>query len=216
MSGVVLRCPNCGTTRSAPGECDACHESAVRYFCTNHSPGRWLESSACGQCGARFGEAGRRMPPGGPRPGGPAAPPGASGGPQPAAGRPAATPRPPSAEPTRRPAPTGPSEPGGRGTGGIAPPRPREAPRPAVPDDDPLRIFRGGPAGGVPTGSPEPPWVEPPPTWIEPEPPAARRRGPGLGGCLLRLVLFVFVLLFGLVSSLFLFGGSLLRVFGPY
>ena len=43
MSGVVLRCPSCGTTRAAPGECDACHEAQVRYYCTNHTPGRWLE-----------------------------------------------------------------------------------------------------------------------------------------------------------------------------
>ena len=56
MSGVVLRCPHCGTTRGAPGECDACHEAEVRYYCTNHSPGRWLESAACGQCGAKFGD----------------------------------------------------------------------------------------------------------------------------------------------------------------
>ena len=56
MSGVVLRCPNCGTTKSATGECEACHEAQVRYYCTNHSPGRWLDTSACTQCGARFGD----------------------------------------------------------------------------------------------------------------------------------------------------------------
>ena len=57
MSGVVLRCPHCGTTQAGPGECEACHEAQVAYHCTNHSPGRWLESPACPQCGARFGEA---------------------------------------------------------------------------------------------------------------------------------------------------------------
>ena len=51
MSNVVLRCPNCGTTQNAPGECEACHEEQVRYFCTNHNPGQWLESSKCPQSG---------------------------------------------------------------------------------------------------------------------------------------------------------------------
>lgn len=57
MSRVVLRCPNCGTNQAGPGECEACHEAQVAYHCTNHSPGRWLESLTCQQCGARFGEA---------------------------------------------------------------------------------------------------------------------------------------------------------------
>ena len=56
MSAVVLRCPNCGTTRAAEGECDACHEAAVRYYCTNHTPGRWVDSRACPACGAAFGD----------------------------------------------------------------------------------------------------------------------------------------------------------------
>jgi hypothetical protein len=56
MSAVVLRCPHCGTTRAAPGECDACHEAEVRYYCTNHDPGRWLDAPACPACGARFGD----------------------------------------------------------------------------------------------------------------------------------------------------------------
>ena len=54
MSSVVLRCPNCGTTQAAPGECDTCHEAQVRYFCTNHNPGQWLTSPKCPQCGAQF------------------------------------------------------------------------------------------------------------------------------------------------------------------
>jgi len=57
MSGVSLRCPNCGTTRATPGACDACHEADVRYFCSNHSPGIWLDAAKCPQCGARFGDA---------------------------------------------------------------------------------------------------------------------------------------------------------------
>ena len=56
MSGVVLRCPNCGTIQPAEGQCDACHEAAVRFFCTNHTPGRWLDGVACLRCGARFGD----------------------------------------------------------------------------------------------------------------------------------------------------------------
>lgn len=59
---VILRCPHCGTSRGTPGECDACHEAEVRYFCTNHTPGLWLERPACAQCGARFGEAAAPAP----------------------------------------------------------------------------------------------------------------------------------------------------------
>jgi len=59
---VVLRCPNCGTTRATAGECEACHEAAARYFCTNHAPGLWLAEPACPTCGARFGEAPRAAP----------------------------------------------------------------------------------------------------------------------------------------------------------
>jgi hypothetical protein len=57
MTGVFLRCPNCGTTKSSSGECEACHEAQVRYYCTNHTPGQWLESPKCNQCGAVFGKA---------------------------------------------------------------------------------------------------------------------------------------------------------------
>ncbi|MEO8548564.1 MAG: hypothetical protein ABI678_01265 [Kofleriaceae bacterium] len=50
---VVLRCPNCGTTQTTPGDCEACHEAQVRYFCTNHEPGIWLDGPTCPQCAAR-------------------------------------------------------------------------------------------------------------------------------------------------------------------
>ena len=56
---VVLRCPSCGTTRPAPGECEACHEAVVRFYCTNHTPGLWLAEPSCPSCGARFGEPAR-------------------------------------------------------------------------------------------------------------------------------------------------------------
>ncbi len=65
MSVVVLRCPHCGTTQSAPGECHACSEADVRYFCRNHDPGQWLDGPTCLACGTRFGE---RPPPRSPQP----------------------------------------------------------------------------------------------------------------------------------------------------
>lgn len=65
MSGVVMRCQNCGTTQATLGECEACHDGEVRHFCPNHSPGRWLDDPACTACGARVGVPGRteRVPP---------------------------------------------------------------------------------------------------------------------------------------------------------
>lgn len=63
MSGVVLRCPTCGTTQGHAGECDACFEGEVRHFCSNHTPGVWLDEPVCNQCGAKFGEAPRRAAP---------------------------------------------------------------------------------------------------------------------------------------------------------
>ena len=52
MSTVILRCPHCGTTQATAGECDACHESEVRYHCPNHAPGLWLDGPSCAACGA--------------------------------------------------------------------------------------------------------------------------------------------------------------------
>jgi len=66
VSDVVLRCPNCGTAQSVAGECEACHEAEVRYFCPNHTPGRWLDGPVCAACGARVereGAARRTRPP---------------------------------------------------------------------------------------------------------------------------------------------------------
>ena len=65
---VILRCPHCGTARATPGGCDACHEASVRYFCTNHTPGIWVDAPACPRCGARFGEEPRRPAPPPPAP----------------------------------------------------------------------------------------------------------------------------------------------------
>ena len=62
MSGVALRCPNCGTTQHHPGECDACSDAEVRYFCSNHDPGVWIDGPVCPRCGAKFGDAPNREP----------------------------------------------------------------------------------------------------------------------------------------------------------
>ena len=59
---LVLRCPSCGTTQLAAGECEACHDARVRYFCTNHTPGLWVDAPTCPQCAARFGESIRPLP----------------------------------------------------------------------------------------------------------------------------------------------------------
>ena len=53
MSDVALRCPNCGTTQARAGECEACHEAQVRYYCPNHTPGRWVDGPRCAECEAR-------------------------------------------------------------------------------------------------------------------------------------------------------------------
>lgn len=104
MTGVVLRCPNCGTTQGAPGECEACHEGQVRHFCTNHTPGRWLDGQTCAECGARFGD---RAPPSGAH----ASP---VGGPVAAPPRPAPRRRPERPEPELRPYDPGAPMPEGR------------------------------------------------------------------------------------------------------
>ena len=62
MTGVVLRCPHCGTTQERSGDCEACHEAQVKYFCSNHNPGRWLDAPRCSECGARFGDRVRAPP----------------------------------------------------------------------------------------------------------------------------------------------------------
>ena len=55
MKPVVIRCPNCGTTQAALGECETCHEAQAGYYCPNHAPGRWIDGATCDACGARFG-----------------------------------------------------------------------------------------------------------------------------------------------------------------
>ena len=59
---VVLRCPTCGTTQAHDGECEACSEGEVRYFCTNHDEGIWLDGPVCNRCAAKFGDPPRKPP----------------------------------------------------------------------------------------------------------------------------------------------------------
>lgn len=127
MSDVVLRCPNCGTTRPSPGECEACHEAEARYFCPNHTPGRWLDAPACTACGARFGARARATP----LPPGPSTPPPRRDAPRPT---PTPTPTPPRTPPPSRrgPAYDLPAEPTYGSTYDARddiPPPPRRAPR---------------------------------------------------------------------------------------
>lgn len=116
MSDVVIRCPNCGTTQPTLGECEACHEAQVRYFCPNHSPGLWLGGPECVTCGATFTGRSTHAPPPSSRPIPPApAPPRAAPRGVPPSGLPPRTsttapfpprraePLPPAPPPTRRP-----------------------------------------------------------------------------------------------------------------
>ena len=189
MNGVALRCPNCGTTRSTPGECDACHEAQVRYYCTNHKPGRWLDAPECPQCGAKFGDPVR-----------PAAPP------PPA--RPTVAPSP---EPSRmgsvRPAPRPSRAPWGRERA-PAPERTVEAGRDsasvgAARAARMLEIIRAASRAGR-----RPRDV----TYVPEAPPA----GAAFGGCLMRFVVLVIFMLIVFSFMLSMVGGSLIQMFGGY
>ena len=219
MSAVVLRCPNCGTTKAAAGECEACHEAQVRFYCTNHTPGLWLEAGACPQCGARFGEpAGARA--GAPRPAAPARGPAAAApAPTPAApvrprapARPAAAARPPasSAPPPAMPpaAPRRPAAPGeawGRGAEPAAPPDEIDARSERMAAHDAARA-RMREVLEAATRAPGAPDESMPPGLGAPV-------GRGLGGCLMRLVLLVMFLFIALMLGLFSLGGSLFPCF---
>lgn len=202
MTAVVLRCPHCGTTRGTPGECEACHEEDVRYYCSNHSPGRWLDGPACGQCGARFGEPARRPPAPVPAPARPrAAPPAAA--PRPGALRPG----PPRRVPVR-PRHREESEdrdsrwPPDVGAGRRAPPagdgrRPPEEASLGFGWEDLLRhAERARSERAAP-----------------PMPRMPAGGGLRVGGCLVRLALMLVLLVFALFSGLFLFAGSLFQLF---
>lgn len=174
---VVLRCPNCGTTAAHAGECEACHETEVRYFCSNHTPGLWLDTSSCPTCGARFGVADRRPP---------------AVEPPPARTRPSV----PRASITSRPS---------------APIRPRTR-APDYTDE----LGRAPP--------PAPLWqsllkAALRARYLSPRALPHRERapvGPGLGGCLRRLIMLVLLLLLALAGAVFFLGRSLLGGSGSF
>jgi hypothetical protein len=176
---VVLRCPNCGTTQAHAGECEACSDGEVRYFCANHDVGIWLEGPVCSRCGAKLGDAPPKAP-ASRAPRGPASPAGA-----------------PDFRPPRRGAPARPLD---SDSGTFAPGRAeREEPAEA-------EVLRREPSLGelledlveerARAGrryEAEAPWAEP----------AARRPGFPLGGCLVRVVGLVFLLIAAAIISLF-------------
>ena len=198
MSVVVLRCPNCGTTKTRPGECDACHEAQVRYFCTNHTPGRWLDAPACKDCGARFGElAPPPVPPVSPS--------------RPAPARTSLTP--PAITPPPRPASTSwvrkAAGPWGYGKGPSYPEEVVDRREESAAAHDALRarlpeLISRAASGIRRRGSGTPPTSEIPAT------------RPALGGCAGRLLfLMVFMLMAFLAMSLLL-GSSFLQLFWVY
>ena len=196
MSGVVLRCPNCGTTRATPGECEACHEAQVRYHCTNHTPGRWLDNEKCQQCGARFGDPIRA----------PARPtPSAAARRKPS---PAPVPPPPFATPASRDTRTS----AGSDEGSMR--RPDRSRKPSPEEAFGTREDR--------TETPFASWQEL--LWaiarsrrmrteLPPDSPDPIARTPSAGGCLMRVVLLIVIVFVALVIAPFLFGGFL---FGLY
>jgi len=179
MSGVALRCPKCGTTQSHTGECDACYGGLVRYFCSNHNPGLWLDEPVCKECGGKFGEAPRKRP---------APPP------------PAASPTPPRAP--RRPESRRPRVAEPPSTSPRRPPAPEvTSAEPSLPSlKDLLTHLLLKRRERTVFKDEKGPWDEPPPE--------VRRRRPRAMGCLIKLILVALLLLalaFG-VSFLFVAG----------
>lgn len=183
---VVLRCPTCGTTQGHPGECEACSEGHVRYFCTNHEQGIWLDGPVCTHCGSRFGDASRtpRTPP-------PPRAPTRPGGPpdfRPPARRRIPEPRPEpdvGRRPPTRPEPDEPVE-------------PEVLPRTPSLGELLEEITRGG----ARRYEAEVPWPEPP----------VRRTGFPIAGCLVRTLGLLFLLIVAAIVFLFLlFGGFIVN-----
>lgn len=183
MSGVALRCPACGTTQGRPGECDACTEAEVQYFCSNHTPGLWLEQPKCQACGARFGDAPRTSEPASrtssSRPASPTRRPGAPL-PVPRRGEPARTGR-------RRPVPPSRVE-------------SEDAPEPSLAD-----LLADITADRGPTRV-----EDEAPVWREAAP-AVSRAPFAVLGCLGRLALAAFILIVLAVMTLFLLAGGLMQ-----
>ena len=204
MSGVVLRCPNCGTTKAAPGECEACHEGQVRYYCTTHTPGRWLDTPSCPQCGARFGE-----PAGAPVRPAPAAPTRHPARPAPAAPRrmPASSPK---AAPRPMPPPAGRPTAGEGSSGGSERLPPGEYEEIDVRDE---YAPRGTSWHDLLRAAARARRVPPDAVFDRETAPPVR---PRLGGCLGRFILIVILLFLALMGGVSMLGGSLFRLFLPY
>ena len=195
MTGVILRCPNCGTSKATPGECEACHEAQVRYYCTNHTPGRWLDASACPECGAKFGDpirpAAKPIPPAAP-----------------ARPRAAASPAPTRADPPPPPPRIK-----------VAPWTRRDRERSPAPDlgggDEraPVRDVRAERMLEILRAASRATRIGRRPTYTTPE---RTPVGASLGGCLMRFVILAMFLLIIIPLMLTLLGGSLFQMFGSY
>lgn len=193
---VVRRCPSCGTTQATSGVCEACHEAEVRYHCTNHTPGVWLDGTSCPHCGARLGAPTREKSTAPP-------PPVRRPAPSPVAARPRGptTPARPSSRPPFAPPPLASSP----------PPVPRSSRRVdiegAAVETYPARIspwqrlFEAALRARIAKRAPSV---------------AGAGVARNLTGCLLRLLLVAFVLFVMLVSALFLFGSTLMQSSAPY
>lgn len=184
---VVLRCANCGTAQGHEGECEACSEGEVQYFCTNHDQGIWLDGPACSRCGAKFGN-----PPMRPAPAPPPVPAGRAGAPD-------FRPHPPRRTPERAPEPDFEWRP-------PRPPDPDHAADPEVVPRTPSlgelleEISEARVRTRAPYEGDETPWAEPP------------RRGVGfpLAGCLIRILGLGVLLFLAFVVFLFLLFGGLI------
>jgi rubredoxin len=193
MTGVLLRCPNCGTTKSSFGECEACHEAQVRYYCTNHTPGQWLEAPKCTLCGAVFGRA--------------------SPGPAPS---PIPAPRPERGPTRAAPAPTRPAPRAPRPDGSRIRDRDdsdRHRAEPGRRDTEEPRELRRG--GGVLLPSLEEILRAAARRRVPREPAPEREAVPvrrGMG-CFTRLLLMALFFILSLVASLFVTAGSVFQMF---
>jgi hypothetical protein len=186
---VVLRCPTCGTTQGDPGTCEACSDGEVRYFCTNHDGGVWLNGPVCGSCGAKFGDPPRKPPT--PRTPSVLTPPAGAPDFRPPSRRAATDPSSESAL-GRRPRRAGPEE----------PVEPELLPRTPSSLGELLKEMIEERARGRARYEVEDAWARRP---AEP-----RRSGLPLAGCLVRIVGLVFLLIAAAIIFLFLLFGSLI------
>lgn len=208
---VIRRCPSCGTTQAISGDCEACHEAEVRYYCTNHTPGVWLDGTSCPHCGARLGAA--------PRP--------KSTAPPPPVRRPAPAPVPPRPRATGAPPPKA-TPPFAPSSPPPAPSSPPPAPSwpPPLPSPSTWDVARGPTtledAATETRSRRTSPWLLMLEGLLRAR---AARRAPdrpapsmarSLPGCLLRFLVLAIVLFLALVAAIFLFGSALLRGDAPY